>query len=221
MGMTLIVAPDLGIARDQLRANPVDVILAERFLPDGTAIDLLEEIRMSIVWNDIPLVILSADLSREFLAQCGGLGVENFISKPLDAPTLDAELSKILGQVPRRWEEEPESLRRLGMNRSQFENVLRLARDELVTIRRELDRPEALLGDTPGRLVLRVKSIALNVGAFRLGRLMDLVWSTSIHADDMHVVRVALDGGIQAFTNRVGDQGAPNGGGRASNLAFR
>jgi len=81
-------------AQQLYRNSRPDVVIADYLLPDGTALDLLP--RLKEIDSEIPLLILTAHGSIDLAVRAIKEGAEQFLTKPLELPTLLVILRRIL-----------------------------------------------------------------------------------------------------------------------------
>lgn len=91
---------DLQSAR---RMEPVDVIILDINLPDGSGFDFLKELKADGARRDVPVIVLTAnDLETDELKGLQ-LGADDYITKPFSLMVLRARIEKALrGGVPAR-----------------------------------------------------------------------------------------------------------------------
>jgi DNA-binding NtrC family response regulator len=77
-----------------VRAERPDGVVLDFELPDGTALDLLPELKR--VDPELPVVLLTGHGSIERAVQCIKEGAENFLTKPADLPALATMLQRAL-----------------------------------------------------------------------------------------------------------------------------
>ena len=79
-------------AQHLFRTSRPDIVIADYMLPDGTALDLLP--RLKEIDSQIPLLVLTAriDLAVRAIKE----GAEQFLTKPLELPTLLVILQRLL-----------------------------------------------------------------------------------------------------------------------------
>src|SRR6476660_9189881 len=81
-------------AQQVFRSARPDIVIADYMLPDGTALDLLPRLRE--INSDIPLLILTAHGSIDLAVRAIKEGAEQFLTKPLELPTLLVILQRLL-----------------------------------------------------------------------------------------------------------------------------
>mgnify|MGYP002640683029 CR=1 FL=1 len=89
-------ATSLSEARSVLKTETPEVLCLDLQLPDGSGMDLLEEIRDQ--GQTLPVVIISGHYSEENKAQAEKLGVNGFFSKPFALQDLHKLLDELLSQ---------------------------------------------------------------------------------------------------------------------------
>ena len=83
-------------ALDRLQSESFDLVLLDILMPEVDGYAVLEEMKANEMTRDIPVVIISAVESQENVERCLQLGAKDYLTKPVDAATLTARLSKSL-----------------------------------------------------------------------------------------------------------------------------
>lgn len=81
-------------AQHLFRTSRPDIVIADYMLPDGTALDLLP--RLKDIDSGIPLLVLTAHGSIDLAVRAIKEGAEQFLTKPLELPTLLVILQRLL-----------------------------------------------------------------------------------------------------------------------------
>jgi DNA-binding NtrC family response regulator len=81
-------------AQQIFRTSRPDIVIADYMLPDGTALDLLP--RLKEIDAQIPLLVLTAHGSIDLAVRAIKEGAEQFLTKPLELPTLLVILQRLL-----------------------------------------------------------------------------------------------------------------------------
>jgi len=81
-------------AQHLFRRSRPDIVIADYMLPDGTALDLIP--RLKEIDADIPLLVLTAHGSIDLAVRAIKEGAEQFLTKPLELPTLQVILQRLL-----------------------------------------------------------------------------------------------------------------------------
>ena len=81
------------IAIERLQANSYDIILMDLQMPEMNGFEATEFIRNKMNSN-IPIIALTADVTTSDMARCKAVGMDDYISKPVDERIL---YSKIVG----------------------------------------------------------------------------------------------------------------------------
>ena len=81
-------------AQHLFRISRPDIVIADYMLPDGTALDLLP--RLKEIDSGIPLLVLTAHGSIDLAVRAIKEGAEQFLTKPLELPTLLVILQRLL-----------------------------------------------------------------------------------------------------------------------------
>jgi DNA-binding NtrC family response regulator len=81
-------------AQQLFRTSRPDIVIADYMMPDGTALDLLP--RLKEMDAQIPLLVLTAHGSIDLAVRAIKEGAEQFLTKPLELPTLLVILQRLL-----------------------------------------------------------------------------------------------------------------------------
>ena len=93
-GYQIEEAESCGDAQDLFRMFRPDVVIADYILPDGTALDLLP--RLKEIDATTPLLVLTAHGSIDLAVRAIKEGAEQFLTKPVELPTLLVFLQRLL-----------------------------------------------------------------------------------------------------------------------------
>jgi two-component system KDP operon response regulator KdpE len=88
-------------ALDALSVRPPDIVVLDLKLPDGTGVEVTEEVRR---WSKLPIVVLSAVGDEAEKVRALDAGADDYITKPFGADELTARLRALL----RRASDSPE-----------------------------------------------------------------------------------------------------------------
>ena len=86
----VVVADNGKIAIDILIKSDFDIILMDLMMPEMNGYDATEYIRKKLTDNKstIPIIAVSADVSKDVKDKCKAVGINDYISKPYDAKHL-------------------------------------------------------------------------------------------------------------------------------------
>jgi len=80
-----------------------DLILMDLQMPDIDGLQAAAQIRQMDGYRDVPILALTASCADQVKEQCRAIGMQAFLSKPIDAKELWAAVSRYLGrEIPRR-----------------------------------------------------------------------------------------------------------------------
>ena len=88
---------DAGI--DLARRLLPDVIVLDLHLPDTTGDAVLHELRASPETRDVPVIVVTADVTRDHEAPLVAAGASGYLTKPLDLGRFQAELDRALART--------------------------------------------------------------------------------------------------------------------------
>ena len=100
LGYQVSLARTLAHARAALADThaPVDGMLLDLHLPDGSGLDLLRELRAAATTERLPVIVLTAEGEERVLREAGRLGAE-LLTKPFSPTKLTARIASMLGDV--------------------------------------------------------------------------------------------------------------------------
>lgn len=73
---------------------PVDVILLDLMLPYVSGFQLIREIREDVLWQHVPIVVLSGKVLEEDIVRALDLGANDYVTKPFRPDELLARLRR-------------------------------------------------------------------------------------------------------------------------------
>ena len=101
-GYRVLTAENGRAALDILRSEKPDLILSDMMMPDMDGPSLLQHIRDHIPkLSDVPFIFLTARATREDLIAGKRLGVDDYLTKPVDYDLLCATVDASLAQISR------------------------------------------------------------------------------------------------------------------------
>jgi CheY-like chemotaxis protein len=99
-GAKVDVAPSVDAALRRLRARVPDVVLADVFLPDGTAWDLVARLRRQVPGGRrVPVVAITGAAQGTIVRAADRHGVRHLITKPIEPEALAAALTDCLDRA--------------------------------------------------------------------------------------------------------------------------
>jgi DNA-binding NtrC family response regulator len=103
-GLEVLEAEGCRQARELFRGFRPDLVLLDYRLRDGTALDLLPEMRA--VDPSIPVLVLTAHVSIDIAVQVIKHGAEHFLPKPVELPTLLVMVERLLAAQQTRRQQQ-------------------------------------------------------------------------------------------------------------------
>lgn len=77
-------------------APPPDVVLLDIMLPYTSGLEVLEAIRASAAWKDVPVLMLTAREAEEDVVKAFDLGADDYVTKPFPLDELVARINRLL-----------------------------------------------------------------------------------------------------------------------------
>ncbi len=97
IGYTDVVeAEDGKLALSQLKTGQIDFVITDWNMPNMTGLELLKEIRKEKGFDELPVLMVTAESRKEQIVEAAKSGVNGYIVKPFNAQTLREKLDKIL-----------------------------------------------------------------------------------------------------------------------------
>jgi two-component system chemotaxis response regulator CheY len=98
LGYTNTVEADDGTtAWELLNKEPVDFIIADWNMPKMTGLELLQRVRGSEEFEDMPFLMVTAEAQQENIIAAVQAKVSNYVVKPFTADALEQKIEKIFG----------------------------------------------------------------------------------------------------------------------------
>ena len=82
LGHVVAEASDCGEALVWTKTWPPDVVLLDRFLPDGDGMSLLAQLKAEAATRDVPVVMVTSTSEREFVLEALRAGAHDYLTKP-------------------------------------------------------------------------------------------------------------------------------------------
>lgn len=135
-------------AQHLFRTSRPDIVIADYMMPDGTALDLLP--RLKEIDSSIPLLVLTAHGSIDLAVRAIKEGAEQFLTKPLELPTLLVILQRLLQKQRNHHKQLASKSRQVRQAIDPFigtSAAIRALRDQAHKIL-GAERPVLILGET-------------------------------------------------------------------------
>ncbi|HSV55375.1 MAG TPA: adenylate/guanylate cyclase domain-containing protein [Burkholderiaceae bacterium] len=91
-GFVVAVAADGLLALDWLEKNPCDLILLDIMMPGMSGVDVLAKLRQTHDGTVLPIIMVSANDTREDIVGALQTGANDYVSKPIDYPVVLARV---------------------------------------------------------------------------------------------------------------------------------
>ncbi|MES9904287.1 MAG: response regulator, partial [Sedimenticola sp.] len=183
-GVTVQVAENGWEALDALSDKPFDLVLMDIQMPGMDGYEATRRIRRNPEWAGLPLVAMTAHAMAGDREKCLKVGMDDYISKPIDPNALFQALIRHLGgDAPLPAEKPPgddlpdglpgididQGLQRIGGNRKLFQKLLRdFLGNHGDSVRELEDALAAERNDEARRMAHTIKGVAGTLGAERL-----------------------------------------------------
>jgi DNA-binding response OmpR family regulator len=96
----------LGNGRDAQQyideSKPTDVVILDLMLPYIDGYELLTQIRESVSWRKVPVVVLSGKVSERDIVRAIELGADDFVTKPYKPLELSARIRRCISSAKHR-----------------------------------------------------------------------------------------------------------------------
>ena len=95
----LFSVEEFGSARDAveyLKTHPVDLVISDIYLPKGSGMDILRYIRTRPIANDLPVIFVTGEATKDDIVQAVDLGVNDYLIKPFEPPDFLSKAKSVL-----------------------------------------------------------------------------------------------------------------------------
>lgn len=100
LGFSNIDEADDGVtALPMLQQGQYDFLVTDWNMPGMTGIDLLKAVRTDPALAQLPVLMVTAEAKREQIIMAAQAGVNGYIVKPFNGPTLKEKIEKIFERV--------------------------------------------------------------------------------------------------------------------------
>ena len=77
--------------------DPIDLIVLDLMMPKLSGLDVLDRIRSTPKWKDLPCIILTAAGQEEYEREARKSGATDFLTKPFSPKKLYAQIARLTG----------------------------------------------------------------------------------------------------------------------------
>jgi two-component system cell cycle response regulator len=95
-GYTVEMAENGRQALEMLGAQPYDVVLLDLLMPEMDGYQVLEQMKSSPTWRNIPVIIVSSLDEMDSILRCIAMGATDYLPKPIDGNLLRARIGASL-----------------------------------------------------------------------------------------------------------------------------
>jgi len=100
LGFSNIVEADDGsTALPLLQEGDIDFLITDWNMPNVPGIELLQKVRADSSLKDTPVMMVTAEATREQIVQAAEAGVNGYIIKPFTAQTLEDKIKTIFDRL--------------------------------------------------------------------------------------------------------------------------
>ena len=89
-------AEDGQIGLQKLYSSQFDFVISDVNMPNMNGFEMLESIKQSEKLKDIPVLMITAEASKDSVLRAAQIGADGYIVKPFSKATLEDKISKIL-----------------------------------------------------------------------------------------------------------------------------
>ncbi len=112
---------DFGNAKEAIawmKTHSVDLVITDIYMPLGDGFEVLAYIRGRAMQNDIPVLFISGEATKEDIVRSVDLGVSDYILKPFESPDI---IQKAVGVIA-KYRNPPENIKKLRHAEALFFN---------------------------------------------------------------------------------------------------
>lgn len=127
-----------------LRNHAIDLVILDLYLSKGNGLEVLNYIRSRPIANDIPVIFVTGEASRDDIVHAIELGVNDYLIKPFEPQDLLMKIKQVLG----RYVDPPELLKRLRAAEAELirGNTHEAHREFVALFDEEPDAPRVIVG---------------------------------------------------------------------------
>lgn len=97
-GFVVEVAPDGRRAEQMMNTlSPPAVVVLDVMLPFVGGFELVERMRDSPLWSDVPILMLTSKANESYVVRAFGAGVDDYVTKPFRPDELVARVQHLAG----------------------------------------------------------------------------------------------------------------------------
>lgn len=170
----IISCQDLKTAREQLLCGSVSLVLLDINLPDGSGLELLQEIKQNA--SDIPVILLTANDTDIDIVNGLEQGADDYITKPFSLSVLRARVNAQLRKRTIALKDAPICIEHFCFN---FGSMVFCVGDTKVELSKTEQKLLYLLVENRGRTMTR-------------GDLVDRIWTDGAEYVDENALSVAI-----------------------------
>jgi two-component system, OmpR family, response regulator len=108
MGYKVLVASNGHEAFEIVKAQPVDAIISDIRMPNGSGVELLDQVRSQL--SETPIILLVTGFSEISADDAYNRGAEALFSKPLDLKVLQQTVARLLTPPNERWTQKSDTV---------------------------------------------------------------------------------------------------------------
>jgi CheY-like chemotaxis protein len=101
-GYTVITAIDGEQALSRLHTHTVDLVVTDLTMPRMDGIELVRAIRTDERYTHLPIIMITGSVKEQDEVKAAGVGVNAFLTKPVDSDDLVNEVDRLLHQESSR-----------------------------------------------------------------------------------------------------------------------
>nr|WP_255603966.1 response regulator [Oscillochloris sp. ZM17-4] len=99
-GYAVVAAFDGQQALDRLNNAAVDLVLTDLTMPKIDGLALARAIRADARFTSTPILMVTASTREQDHVRASGIGIDSFLTKPVDSEDLVREVARLISQCP-------------------------------------------------------------------------------------------------------------------------
>lgn len=89
----VVVEPDAGVALKRCHGEQFSFLIVDQIMPGMSGVQFIKAVRMIGRYDDVPIVMVTADHEPKLRDEAIAAGVRDFLTKPIDTVVLRSILS--------------------------------------------------------------------------------------------------------------------------------
>jgi two-component system, OmpR family, alkaline phosphatase synthesis response regulator PhoP len=77
------------------KMSPTDIVIMDLMLPYVNGFELITQVRESLLWRNVPIIVLSGKVNEQDIVRAFDLGANDYVTKPYKPQELAARIKRL------------------------------------------------------------------------------------------------------------------------------